>query len=594
MLNPNAIPDGSITQQKIDPSVLAGKQSTLTDTDGSYGQRVAKLEKEGIASQEKLTELEQKADGIIGGDIEQEITFNGSGYIKTDVSVGTSVDVNSILGQTSSWKYRLIEVVGGQTFNISGSGTYAPRLWCFLDESYILRNNNDRAVANESADGKIIVAPEYAKYLIINDNSDGKCYTTIHLEGQAAKKEDLNALQNELSNVSTKVDDIGSKMSYIEEGDSIVADTLVLDSAYIDKTGKVDSWTSSSYNIYSYQAQEAEDIKIVKTASVYVTNDVICKCRTLNGISVGGHIDGEVICTGTDYPFEAIVHLEQGEYIVRSGVKGTYSQLNILNHKTIISYARSLNGVKVDFEGDSVMEANSANGGWATLIQQMEGVVATNNGVSGSRITNAEGRTSILQRILSRTPSDFDMIIVQGGFNDGSSPLGTFSRNDYRDEGVGDYDPTTYYGALEIICRYCLKNFPKAGMIVGYNWGLDTWNTTLADAMVAVCEKWGMPYVDLRTKAGFNLHTEALREKYGIYNGDVPVYDESKGYALDEKTKYDGRVYKANQVIASPAGTFDSSKWTYIGMEYDQCHCNLDGYKKSVGAIIQMMKALVE
>ena len=29
MLNPNAIPDGSITQEKIDPSVLAGKQDTL-------------------------------------------------------------------------------------------------------------------------------------------------------------------------------------------------------------------------------------------------------------------------------------------------------------------------------------------------------------------------------------------------------------------------------------------------------------------------------------------------------------------------------------------------------------------------------------
>ena len=29
MLNPNAIPDGSITQQKIDPSVLEAKQDTL-------------------------------------------------------------------------------------------------------------------------------------------------------------------------------------------------------------------------------------------------------------------------------------------------------------------------------------------------------------------------------------------------------------------------------------------------------------------------------------------------------------------------------------------------------------------------------------
>ena len=29
MLNPNAIPDGSITKEKIDPSVLATKQDTL-------------------------------------------------------------------------------------------------------------------------------------------------------------------------------------------------------------------------------------------------------------------------------------------------------------------------------------------------------------------------------------------------------------------------------------------------------------------------------------------------------------------------------------------------------------------------------------
>ena len=37
MLNPNAIPDGSITQQKIDSSVLAGKQdktTIVTETEG--------------------------------------------------------------------------------------------------------------------------------------------------------------------------------------------------------------------------------------------------------------------------------------------------------------------------------------------------------------------------------------------------------------------------------------------------------------------------------------------------------------------------------------------------------------------------------
>lgn len=38
MLNPNAIPDGSITQEKIDSSVLAGKQdktTIVTETEGN-------------------------------------------------------------------------------------------------------------------------------------------------------------------------------------------------------------------------------------------------------------------------------------------------------------------------------------------------------------------------------------------------------------------------------------------------------------------------------------------------------------------------------------------------------------------------------
>ena len=36
MLNPNAIPDGSITQEKIDASVLAGKADKATTLSG-YG-----------------------------------------------------------------------------------------------------------------------------------------------------------------------------------------------------------------------------------------------------------------------------------------------------------------------------------------------------------------------------------------------------------------------------------------------------------------------------------------------------------------------------------------------------------------------------
>ena len=56
--------------------LLATKQNTLTDTDGGYGQRVAELEKEGIASQEKLTELHAGVTNL------REYTEDG--FVKTD------------------------------------------------------------------------------------------------------------------------------------------------------------------------------------------------------------------------------------------------------------------------------------------------------------------------------------------------------------------------------------------------------------------------------------------------------------------------------------------------------------------------------
>ena len=398
---------------------------------------------------------------------------------------------------------------------------------------------------------------------------------------------DAVKLKTLVNNLVEDVAQIEQDISYYEAVENIAVNTLTLSSAYINGSGQVKSWSNPNYNIFSYQAQTEEYVKIKRTESVYVNNDVICKCATISGIAVDNYIDGEVLCTGSDYPFETIVHLNAGEYIVRSGTTGAdNSVFTKLEKKLVKDKLLPLEGLKVDFEGDSIMAGNGGGGGWPSLIATNEKVVATNNGASGYKIAG------ILANVKSRTPSNYDMIVVQGGFNDGTTTLGTFDRDDYRDEGAGDYDQSTFYGAMEILCRYCLVTFSKAMFIVGYNWGNDTWNTTLANACVEVCEKWGMPYVDLRSKAGFNLHVLSLRKKYGVYIGDVAAYDPTAGYSLDDQAKNDGKVYKANQNIPSPAGAFDASKWTYIRMEYDQCHCNEDGYKKSVGAIVEMMKSL--
>lgn len=106
----------SAMSQKAVTDELANKQDSLTDTDGGYGQRVAELEKEGIASQEKLTEL----NGEIVKKYNSDILISG-GYIDaTSGDVVSSpytrytpfIDVRNanliqadILGSTSSMNF---------------------------------------------------------------------------------------------------------------------------------------------------------------------------------------------------------------------------------------------------------------------------------------------------------------------------------------------------------------------------------------------------------------------------------------------------------------------------------------------------------
>lgn len=82
---------------------IATKQNALTDTDGGYGQRVAKLEKEGIASQEKLSELDV---AIHGNHLAQATqiylgSYSSSGGYTPSTSQGYFfVDVKSFRGQS--------------------------------------------------------------------------------------------------------------------------------------------------------------------------------------------------------------------------------------------------------------------------------------------------------------------------------------------------------------------------------------------------------------------------------------------------------------------------------------------------------------
>ena len=96
---------------------LATKQDTLTDTDGGYGQRVAKLEKEGIASQEKLTELEDRTSELEPRNTEEDGFYfcdaKGNVLIRLDV-----LDTKGGVGESLANSIRsIIQGVGATGFD---------------------------------------------------------------------------------------------------------------------------------------------------------------------------------------------------------------------------------------------------------------------------------------------------------------------------------------------------------------------------------------------------------------------------------------------------------------------------------------------
>ena len=110
MLNPNAIPDGSITQDKIDSSVLAGKQdktTIVTETEGLASYAI---------SPNVLTKLGTLASSVtLSLDTSKEEAGVSNVY---DIVFTTPADAPSITWPEGiSW-------IGGSAPTIAGEKTY--------------------------------------------------------------------------------------------------------------------------------------------------------------------------------------------------------------------------------------------------------------------------------------------------------------------------------------------------------------------------------------------------------------------------------------------------------------------------------------
>lgn len=176
-----------------------------------------------------------------------------------------------------------------------------------------------------------------------------------------------------------------------------------------------------------------------------------------------------------------------------------------------------LKGKKIVYDGDSIAESRlglaNNGGGYAKIIADMTGGTYVNQAVGGGylRSTMEENRHSVVDN-LENLPKDGDLYCFEGGINDywTNATLGTYNLEDY----TGEVDKTTVCGALETIFRYAINNFvgkPICFIIVhkvgDTAYTKNTEDKTFKDyrdSMVAICEKYSIPYYDAFSESGLN------------------------------------------------------------------------------------------
>lgn len=204
----------------------------------------------------------------------------------------------------------------------------------------------------------------------------------------------------------------------------------------------------------------------------------------------------------------------------------------------IDTYYTNLENTNVVFLGDSITNAYGYKG-WSGELQEHYYINRYNLGVGGASLANISGRSRVFAQT-ANIPSDVDIdfFILNGGVNDVWSALddlGAVSDIAVADATVDSFDTATTAGAMEQLFCYLRTNYPNAkiGFVINYicyDSGFNgvRFRDEFAPLAKAVCDKWGVPYLDLVNNEAFNEQFCALP---GVHTYDG-VHGNDLGYEL--------------------------------------------------------------
>lgn len=192
----------SAMSQKAVTDELETKQSVLTDTDGGYGQRVAELEKEGIASQEKLTELEHIST------YQEEYVLS----IPNSVLDKYFVSASGIIKANDSYHIDLYKLEANKKYiirrKVEWPGTYAGFVCVFEPSNFIDGGTATSVICGSTTTVETEVSYEQDTYISILSNVyRGTFYeiATFINKGSADLKKEVDNISKKMISIESNV-----------------------------------------------------------------------------------------------------------------------------------------------------------------------------------------------------------------------------------------------------------------------------------------------------------------------------------------------------------------------------------------------------
>lgn len=283
-------------------------------------------------------------------------------------------------------------------------------------------------------------------------------------------------------------------------------------------SGTVDTSKTFMTGLHVYSTEVLADLDNMADNRAYLIS-----CHGVKNVPVDA---GGMACS-VGFSNKYVVHiytcLEDNRTFIRTkngAAFGSWKELQNNNSSNVVVAESPYKGKTIVAFGDSII----AGWGWKEgtgvvqpLKEKYPDATWINKAESGANFatTSNPKHTPIVTQIRSYTGAA-DAILFDGGVNDINSSIPVGSIESGYD---ASYNTGTFCGALESALQYIMDTYPLAVKlyIIPHSFAKDnSYVDSIYSKAIEICEKWNMPYLDMRKYAQMAM-TDSNKNKY-TYN----------------------------------------------------------------------------